>query len=174
MPPASAHLPIITGLGPTDPAIDVESLGDLLLGTFDKTLFSMITPDVSALLAARPNIDAVVLFGIEVSSPHYQHPLSHVKQSHVCVLQTTLALLALGKHKVYIVADGVSSTNSFEVPIAIARMRQAGAVISTSESVSFELVKDASSPVFKSFSNLVKESKDSTKATGDALLQGKL
>lgn len=55
------------------------------------------------------------------------------------MLQTTLDLLRLG-YDVHVLADGVSSTNKEEVPIAIERMRQAGAQITTSESAAFELI----------------------------------
>ena len=55
-------------LGPTDPAIEADTLGPLLLGTFDKTLFSMMTPDVKAILDARPGVESIVIFGIEVRS----------------------------------------------------------------------------------------------------------
>ena len=60
-------------------------------------------------------------------------------QSHVCVMQTTLDLLARG-YDVHVLADGVSSANKEEVPIALAGMRQAGARITTSESCSFQLM----------------------------------
>ncbi len=82
---------------------------------FDKSLFSMCLRDITTQLPVPSN---VAIVGIE---------------SHVCVLQTTLDLLKAGHH-VYVISDGVSSANKEEVPIAIARMRQAGAFITTSES----------------------------------------
>ena len=68
--------------------------------------------------------------------------------------------------------DGVSSCNSFEIPIATERMRREGAIISTSESIAFQLISDAALPPFKPFSKLIKEEKDRTKIVGEALLQG--
>lgn len=76
------------------------------------------------------------------------------------------------QYAVHVVADGVSSCNAFEVPIAVQRMRQEGAIIGTSESIAFQLVGDASSPQFKAFSKLVKEDKESTKQVGGVLLSG--
>ncbi|KAF8914136.1 Isochorismatase-like protein [Gymnopilus junonius] len=144
-------------LGPTDPEIDLQSLGSLLHGPFDKSLFSMYTPEVQAVLDALP-IESIVIFGIE---------------SHVCVLQTVLALLATAKYTVHVVTDGVSSCNSFEIPIALDRLRAEGAIVGTSESIAFQLMRDASSPNFKAFSKFIKEVKETTKATGEVLLQGR-
>lgn len=56
--------------------------------------------------------------------------------------QTAIDALAAG-HKVYIPADGVSSCNPQEIPIALARLRQAGAVVTTSESWLYECMGDA-------------------------------
>lgn len=108
----------------------------------------MITPDVKPLLpdARQDRLDAVIA-GIE---------------SHICVTQTALDLLELG-HRVYIVVDGVSSVNPEERGVALARLRDAGAIVTSSESVLFEVLKDAKSSDFKAISNLVKETKEQTK-----------
>jgi Isochorismatase family len=107
-------------------------------------------------------------------------------QSHVCVLQSTLDLLQEG-YDVHVLADGVSSCNKEEVPWALERMRQAGAQITTSESMLFQLqgmpptplvmslelkhcVVDASSPKFRAFSNMIKEEKEATAHTLQTLL----
>ncbi|KAI4653870.1 hypothetical protein J4E93_001638 [Alternaria ventricosa] len=66
-------------------------------------------------------------------------------ESHICVTQTTLDLLRAG-HRVYVIADGVSSCNKEEVPIALARLRHEGAVVTSSESFMYEYVGDASTP----------------------------
>lgn len=95
----------------------------------DKTAFSMWIPSIAEhFTSAAPS--EVVIVGIE---------------SHICVTQTTLDLLANG-HKVYILADGVSSCNPQEIPIALARLRAAGAVVTTSESFLYECMGDASIP----------------------------
>ncbi|KAI0786457.1 Isochorismatase-like protein [Abortiporus biennis] len=143
-------------LGPTVPELDLTALGPLHLGTIEKTLFSMATPEVKKLLQER-NIKSVVLFGIE---------------SHVCVLQSTLDLLSEG-FDVHVLADGVSSCNKEEIPIALARMRQAGAQITTSESAAFQLQADSSRPNFKAFSSLIKEEKEQTKHILQTLLSHK-
>lgn len=49
-----------------------------------------------------------------------------------------LDLLSLG-YDVHLLADGVSSSNKEEVPFALDRMRQAGVIVGTSESVAFQL-----------------------------------
>lgn len=54
------------------------------------------------------------------------------------MLQSTLDLLEHG-YDVHVLADGVSSCNKEEVPWALERMRQAGAQITTSESMLFQL-----------------------------------
>jgi len=140
-------------LGSTAPEIIIDSLGPLHLGTIEKTLFSMVTSEVKAILNTNTRLKSVVLLGIE---------------SHVCVLQTALDLLELN-YNVHIIADGVSSCNREEVPIALARIRQAGGQITTSESAVFQLQRDSSNPNFKTLSEIIKEQKEPTKKVLEVL-----
>jgi isochorismate hydrolase len=89
-------------------------------------------------------------------------------ESHICVTQTTLDLLKAG-HRVYVLADGVSSCNPQEVPIALARLRAEGAIVTTSESWIYENMSDASLPQFKAIAGLVKDAKQDTQQTLTAL-----
>lgn len=89
-------------------------------------------------------------------------------ETHICITQTTLDLLAQG-HKVYILADGVSSCNQNERPIALARLAKAGAIVTTSESLLFEMVGDANDSNFRAVSGLVRETKSDTMGAVQAL-----
>ncbi|TKY88415.1 hypothetical protein EX895_002767 [Sporisorium graminicola] len=109
-----------------------------------KTRFSMDLPGITdKWLKSAGDIQHVVIFGIE---------------SHVCVLQTTLDLLDKGI-QVHVIKDGVSSCNVGEIDVALERMRDSGAKITTSESILFQMLIDASHPKFKSISGLIKEEK---------------
>lgn len=76
-------------------------------------------------------------------------------ETHVCIQQTTLDLLAMG-FRVYIPADAVSSRKPFDREVALQRMADSGAVISTTESLLFELCQTAEAAEFKEISRLVK------------------
>lgn len=76
-------------------------------------------------------------------------------ESHVCVLQTTLDLLESGFQPV-LIEDCVSSRNLNDKKFAIKRMRQEGAIISTYESILFELLEVSGTDTFKAISKIVK------------------
>lgn len=107
--------------------------------------------------AARPTIYKALTLP---STPEVQKALDPLRangpisaiivgiESHICVTQTTIDLLRAG-HKVYVIADGVSSCNKEEVPIALARLRHEGAIVTTSESLIYEAVGDAGTPEYE-------------------------
>lgn len=126
----------------------------------------MLTPDVTKALSSLTTHTAG-----QTAMPNSKQPLSCVIvgiESHICVTQTTLDLLAQG-HKVYILADGVSSCNKEEVPIALARLRAEGATVTTSESWIYECMGDAGIDEFRAIAKLVRESKEETTKTLEVL-----
>lgn len=77
-------------------------------------------------------------------------------ESHVCVLGTALDLLAEG-FRVYLPVDAVASRYAIDHEMALRRLEQAGAILTTSETVVFEWVGGAGDPRFKEISRLVQE-----------------
>jgi nicotinamidase-related amidase len=76
-------------------------------------------------------------------------------EAHVCFLQTVVDLLEKGYQPV-VIADCISSRKLSDNNIALDRMRQEGAIISSYESVLFELVRVSGTETFKAISKLVK------------------
>ncbi|KDD75982.1 isochorismatase [Helicosporidium sp. ATCC 50920] len=107
----------------------------------DKTKFSMCIDPVWDALRQRPAVRSVLVTGIE---------------AHVCVFQTCLDLLEKG-YAVHVLSDAVSSKRPEDRSAALARLRDAGAWIVTSEMVLFQLMGNTSHPAFKNVSALVKE-----------------
>lgn len=88
-----------------------------------------------------------------------QDPKKHIIiagiEAHVCVQQTVIDLLSCG-HKPVVIEDCVSSRDMNNKRIAIERMRQAGAIITSYESILFELCQFAGNQQFKEISKLIK------------------
>jgi len=72
-------------------------------------------------------------------------------ESHVCVLQTVLDLLAQGR-QVFVVAEAVGSRRPADKDLALARMRAHGAEIVSREMVAFEWLKQAGTDEFRAIS----------------------
>ncbi|MBP2314460.1 hydrolase [Azospirillum soli] len=76
-------------------------------------------------------------------------------ETHVCVLQTALAVAA-ADFDVFLVADACSSRTEANIELAIARMRANGIEIVSTEMVVFEWMERAGTPSFKIISQLIK------------------
>jgi nicotinamidase-related amidase len=124
------------GLGPTTAAI-----AGLIPERPAKTTFNCCAiPQLLEQLYDR-NVRHVAVAGIE---------------AHVCVAQTALELLDLG-FAVQVPADAVASRHKIDWEFALRRLEQAGAVVTTTESVLFEWTETADRPEFKAISELIKE-----------------
>lgn len=124
------------GLGPTVPALAAR-----VPERPDKTAFSCCA--IPAVVegfrkAARPK---VLLAGIE---------------THVCVLNTALDLLAQD-FRVYIAVDAVASRFRVDHDVALRRLEKAGVILTTTEGAAFEWVGGAGHPKFKQVSALIQE-----------------
>lgn len=76
-------------------------------------------------------------------------------EAHICILQTALDLLSMGK-QVFVVEDAIISRNAANKVNAIARMRSAGCIITNTESLVFEWLGVASGDAFKAISKLIR------------------
>jgi nicotinamidase-related amidase len=125
------------GLGHTLAEIR-ECLGEIEAIT--KVAFSCCAADgfVDRLRDARAR--QIVLTGIE---------------THICVLLTALDLLAEG-YLVHVVADATCSRRRESWHIALDQLRQAGAVVTSTESVVFQLLGTADTDDFRFLSALIK------------------
>lgn len=133
-----------------------------LVADVDKTAFSMWLPAVTGALAKLPGpaIDTNTANKMGRGGP-YDVIIVGI-ETHICVLQTTLDALRAGS-RVWVVQDGVSSCNEGERGVALARMRQEGARVTTSESLMYEMMGDAKDEAFRDIARIVKEAKDSTR-----------
>jgi len=130
--PALVSTQYAKGLGGTVPEV-----ASLLPETeaIDKNLFSCFGSDVFCTLLKRlpGNRNTLLLCGME---------------SHICVTQTALAALREG-YIVHVASDAVSSRTEWNWKIGLERMRAAGAVISSTEMMIYELMRSSASPAFK-------------------------
>ena len=76
-------------------------------------------------------------------------------EAHVCVLQTALELHSQGK-TVFVVEDAVCSRDEANRQNGLARLRQAGVIVTNTESVLFEWLRDARHEKFKEVTSLIK------------------
>lgn len=76
-------------------------------------------------------------------------------EAHICVLQTALQLQQAG-YQVIIAEDAVLSRSPANKANALARLRQAGIIISNTESIVFEWLGNAEGAAFKEISRLVR------------------
>ena len=106
----------------------------------DKTTFSCIG-DVAITKHLQQSVrNSVVISGIE---------------THICVLQTALDLLAAG-YQVTVVADAVGARSSLDHDLGLKRMETAGALPVTSEMLIYELLGRSDSEKFKKILPLIK------------------
>ena len=120
------------GLGPTHPAVAAELPAGCIAS---KVHFSAV---------------AGACHGLDLEGGPRQYVVCGM-ETHVCVLQTVIELLAGGK-QVFVVDEAVGSRRDSDKALALQRMRDAGANIVSREMVAFEWLRRADSEVFRQVS----------------------
>jgi nicotinamidase-related amidase len=130
--PALVSTQYSQGLGDTVP--EIATLLDNI-EPVDKTVFSCFGSDVFCRLLKRfpRQRKTLLLCGLE---------------SHICVTQTALSALREG-YLVHVASDAVSSRTEWNWKIGLERMRAAGAILSSTEMMIYELLRSSTSAAFK-------------------------
>lgn len=128
------------GLGGTVPEIasllpDARVLDKTEFGCFNNSGFC------SAAKGLPGNRTTVLLCGME---------------THICVMQTALGAMNQG-YIVHVASDAVGSRSEWNYHIGLNRMQDAGAVISSTEMMMYELLRSSSSETFKELLPYLKE-----------------
>jgi nicotinamidase-related amidase len=114
-------------------------------------------PDVASLLPDTPSIDKLMFscFGSDVFCSLLKRlpgqrttMLLCGMEAHICVMQTALGALREG-YLVHVAADAVSSRAELNWRIGLDRMRAAGAIISSTEMMIYELLRGSGEPAFR-------------------------
>ncbi len=124
------------GLGKTDPNVSYN-LGESL--TYEKITFSGCTSEVTSALQGLGR-KKIIITGTE---------------THVCVFQTVRDLLAQG-YQVFVVGDAVCSRTKDNYRNGLSLMASMGAVVTNTETVFFDIMKQSGTPLFKELSKLIK------------------
>jgi nicotinamidase-related amidase len=128
------------GLGNTVPEIasllpEVAALDKTEFGCFNNAGFC------SAVKVLPGNRTTILLCGME---------------THICVMQTALGAMNQG-YIVHVASDAVGSRSEWNYHIGLNRMQDAGAVISSTEMMMYELLRSSSSATFKEFLPYLRE-----------------
>jgi nicotinamidase-related amidase len=121
----------VKGLGPTIPEISsllpaVETVDKLEFGCFGNDAYCTAVGKLA-------NRNTLLLCGME---------------AHICVMQTALGALNQGLN-VHVAADAVSSRTELNWKLGLNRMQAAGAVLSSTEMMIYELLGTSGTTAFK-------------------------
>lgn len=121
----------VKGLGPTIPEItsllpEVEVMDKLEFGCFGNDAYCTAVGKLA-------NRNTLLLCGME---------------AHICVMQTALGALNQNMN-VHVAADAVSSRTELNWKLGLNRMQAAGAVMSSTEMMIYELLGKSGTPAFK-------------------------
>jgi len=112
-------------------------------------------PDIEPIEKVTFSCSAVDAFRARLEATGARHVVLAGIEAHVCVLMSALDLLIRG-HAVHVVADAVTSRTQANWRLAMDQLRQAGAVVTTTETVLFQLLGQADTDDFRELARLIR------------------
>ena len=162
---ADKLLVVSVGTGAADPTVTHASLAakqavDALLSLMNdaatlQELADTLGPEVDPIEKVAFSCCAVGAFRSRLEATGARHVVLTGIEAHVCVLMSALDLLAEG-YAVHVVADAVTSRTQANWRIAMDYLRQAGAVVTTTETALFQLLGQADSDTFRELARLIR------------------
>jgi nicotinamidase-related amidase len=125
------------------------------LGKTETTLSQLWNKSIKPVVKTSFSCCGEASFTQAVQSSHKRQVILTGMETHVCVLQTAIELQRDGL-EVFVVEDAVCSRDKHHHRNALQRLAHAGVIVSNSESVLFEWLRDARHEQFKGVSGLLK------------------
>ena len=125
------------------------------LGHTLQELLDTLGPGVEPLQKVTFSCCAVDTFRTRLEATGARHVVLTGIEAHVCVLMSALDLIALG-YAVHVAADAVTSRTQANWRLAMDQLRQAGAVVTATESVLFQLLGEADTEEFRELARLIR------------------
>lgn len=120
-------------------------------------------PELAELLSGKPRIEKTAFACCDEPAfcRHLTKDKPHIilagMEAHICILQTALRLKQQDTNRqVFVAEDAVISRNSSARMNAMERLREAGVIVSNTESIIFEWLGKAEGDEFKQISRLLK------------------
>jgi nicotinamidase-related amidase len=138
-----------------------ETLGVPVLATEQEKLGDTV-PEIRSLLTSSPvrkttfSCCGDVAFLSKLNATHRKVVIVSGIETHICVVQTALDLLKHGS-RALLVRDATSSHTTIDRDTALERAKDAGATITTTEAIIYELTERAGTEEFRKILEIVKE-----------------
>ncbi len=130
--PQVASTQYVARIGPLLPEVTAELGGVTPLDKIEFDCFG--NADIAATVKGLPTeVNTLVICGVE---------------THICIYQTVLGALMAG-YRVWVAADAVSSRKVSNKEIGLARIRELGGVIASTEMIIYQWLRKAGTPEFK-------------------------
>jgi len=125
------------------------------LGHTLRELLDTLGPDVDPIAKVTFSCCGIDAFRARLEATKPRHVVLTGIEAHVCVLMSTLDLIALG-YAVHVIADAVTSRTQANWRLAMEQLRQAGAIVTTTETVLFQLLRQADTDEFRELARLIR------------------